>query len=292
MSKKHQMVNSVIVAIKNNKDGSYRTQADRRQALIQMAESLHGLGYKLDHLRFMKPKHIHALVQHWKSNGDTPGSMKNRMSHLRWLMRKFDGKIHMVPTNDALGIPKRQYVIHQDKSTLLTKADLNQIKDPLMRHSLKGQELFGLRVETSLKIQPFIADTGQYLFIKKGWAKGNREGMIPIRTEEQRAWLEEAKKLARYKENSLIPANTSYKTYRHRFNQACKRAGINNRHGLRHLYAQRRYKELTGWEPPVKGGLHPRQMNQEQKWQDHAARLQVSTELLHSRKDILRNYID
>jgi len=289
MSKKHQMVSSVIVAIKNNKDGSYRTQDDRRHALINIAETLHGLGYKLDHLRFMKPKHVHALVQVWKASGDSPGSMKNRMSHLRWLMRKFDGKIHMVPSNDVLDIPKRVYVSNRDKSVVLSEADVNQIKDPLMRHSLKGQELFGLRMEESVKLQPFIADAGQFLYVQK--TKGNRERTIPILTNEQREWLDEAKRLAEHKSNSLIPAGTQYKTYRSRFDKACTRAGIHSRHGLRHLYAQRRYQELTGWEAPVKGGLRLEEMTKEQKQIDRAVRLQVSMELGHSRRNILSVYI-
>lgn len=291
MSKKHQMINSVIVAIKNNRDGSYRTQADRRQALIQMAEDLYSLGYKLDHLRFMKPKHIQALVAHWQAKEDTPGCMKNRMSHLRWLMRKFEDKIHMVPSNDALGIPKRTYIAKTDQSITLTEADLNQIKDPLMRHSLKGQELFGLRVETSLKLKPFIADAGQYLYIQKGWAKGGRECMVPILTQEQRDWLDEAKRLVQHQQNSLIPPSVSYKTYRYRFNQACHRAGIQHRHGLRHLYAQKRYQALTGWAPPVKGGPKKQTMTTAQKSMDHATRLQVSFELGHSRSNILGQYI-
>ena len=289
MSKKHQMINSVITTIKNNKDGSYRTQDDRHHALIKVEKNLHELGYKLDHIRYMKPKHIHALVKHWKSNGDDPGSMKNRMSHLRWLMRKFDGKIHMVANNDELGIPKRTYVSNQDKSVQLTSAEIEQIKDPMMRHSLKGQALFGLRMEESIKLEPFIADAEQFLFVQK--TKGNRERMIPILTSEQRAWLEEAKQLAQHKSHSLIPADTSYKTYCSRFDKACTRAGINSRHGLRHYYAQRRYKELTGWESPVKGGPKATDMSLDQRRLDRAARLQVSLELGHSRRNIVGVYI-
>jgi site-specific recombinase XerD len=290
MSKKHKMISSVIITIKNNKDGSYRTQDDRRHSLINVAETLHALGYKLDHLRFMKPKHIYALIKQWRANGDTPGSMKNRMSHLRWLMRKFDGKIHMVPSNDELGIPKRTYVTGQDKSAILNESDLNKIKDPLMRHSLTGQALFGLRMEESIKLEPCIADAGTFLYIQK--SKGNRERTIPILTNEQREWLDEAKQLAGHKSNALIPFGTSYKTYRSRFDKACKRAGIDNRHGLRHRYAQLRYKKLTGWESPVKGGLTLKQMTKEQKWVDRAARLQISAELGHSRRNILKNYCD
>lgn len=64
-----------------------------------------------------------------------------------------------------------------------------------MQHSLKAQVLFGLRLEESLKIQPFIADAGQFFYIKGSWAKGGRERTIPILTQAQREWLDEAKQL-------------------------------------------------------------------------------------------------
>jgi site-specific recombinase XerD len=289
MSKKHKMISSVIMTIKHNRDGSYRTQDDRRHSLIQSATTLHQLGYKLDHLRFMKPKHIYALVQHWKAKGDSPGSMKNRMSHLRWLMGKFEGKRNMVPSNDALGIEKRVYISHQDRSVVLTDGDLSKINDPMMQHSLKGQALFGLRMEESIKIEPFIADAGKFLYIRK--SKGNRERFIPMLTKEQRDWLDEAKRLAQHKNNSLIPPNVSYKTYRARFDKACQRAGINHRHGLRHQYAQQRYQELTEWLPPAKGGPTQNQLTPEQKIIDRAVRLQVSLDLGHSRRNIVGIYI-
>ena len=289
MSLKHKMIHSVIVTIKNNKDGSYRTQADRRRSLINMAKSLHQLGYKLESLRSMKQRHIIALVRHWQQQNDSAGSIKNRMSHLRWLMAKFN-KANVVPNNDQLGIAKRVYISNCDKSRNLSESDLNTIHDPLMRHSLKAQKLFGLRLEESLKIQPYVADAGDSLYIKSSWAKGGRERRIPILTEAQRMWLEEAKQLVQYKSHSLIPADTTYKTYRKRFEQACSRAGVTHRHGLRHLYAQNRYLEWTGWSSPLKGGLTRKNLSEAQKSIDRSARLQISAELGHSRIDIVGIY--
>ncbi|MBX9705595.1 MAG: integrase domain-containing protein [Gammaproteobacteria bacterium] len=288
MSMKHKMRSSVIQTLKYNKEGSYRTQADRHHSLIAMIESLYGLGYKLDHVQFMKPKHLYALVNLWKADNISAGVIKNRMSHVRWLMSKFGGKINMVPSNDELGIAKRVYTTNQDKSRDLTEGDLSRIKDPLMRLSLEGQKLFGLRGEESLKIQPHIADKGNFLHLHK--TKGNRERLIPILSEEQRAWVDKAKQLVD-KSQSLIPAGTSYKTYKSRFDKACERADIRHRHGLRHAYAQQRYKELTGWDCPAKGGLTRAQMTYEQKQRDYAARLQVSHYLGHGRINITNSYL-
>ncbi|MBX9704850.1 MAG: integrase domain-containing protein [Gammaproteobacteria bacterium] len=288
MGKRHQLVSSVIMTIKHNKEGSYRTQDDRRDSLIDIANTVFKLGYQLDHMKFLKPKHIQALVNHWKAENITPGVMKNRMSHIRWLMRKFEGKINMVPSNDELGIPKRVYVTHKDKSVAVGNEDINLLNSPLMRLSVEGSALFGMRLEESLKVQPHLADTETHLHLTK--TKGKRERLVPILTPEQREWLDKAKQLVKGRQDSLIPTDVSYKTYRERFNKACDRAGISRKHGLRHAYAQRRYKELTGWDSPVKGGPTRAQMTAEQKQKDRAARLQLSLELGHSRINIVKIY--
>jgi hypothetical protein len=45
------------------------------------------------------------------------------------------------------------------------------------------------------------------------------------------------------------------------YDRETKAIGLKNLHGLRHAYAQTRYKELTGLEAPINGGLKKKQMN-------------------------------
>ena len=179
---------------------------------------------------------------------------------------------------------------NQDKSRNLTEQELDSIYEPFRKMSLEGQKLFGLRVEESLKIQPFVADKGDRLFLKGSWTKGGWERFVPILTAEQRKWVDEAKALVKYKDNSLIPQDKSYKTYRNTINKYFQRKNICKTHGLRHLYAQQRYEELTGWKCPAKGGLSRKQLLSEQRELDKTVRLQISTELGHSRIQILSIY--
>ena len=102
--------------------------------------------------------------------------------------------------------------------------------------------------------------------------------------------MDEAKALVKYKDNSLIPQDKSYKTYRNTINKYFQRKNICKTHGLRHLYAQQRYEELTGWKCPAKGGLSRKQLSFEQQRIDKAARLQLTSELGHSRVQILAVY--
>ena len=287
MSNRHQFISSVITIIKHNKDGSYRTQNDRADYLISMAKQLYQQGYQLEHIRQLKLKHIWYLIDNWKTNKIGAATMKNRMSHIRWLMRKL-GKVNSVPTNDKLGIPKRQYVTNVDKSRELTVGDLNQIKSERTKLILQSQALFGLRLEESLKLQPFICELGDQLHVFK--TKGGRERYVPIRTQEQREWLIAAKALVKNQEASLIPPDTSYSTYRHRVEKRFQRAGIHKVHGHRHLYVHKRFEELTGYPCPAKGGPKVNELTKEQLMLDKKVRLQLSYELGHSRRYISSIY--
>ena len=150
-----------------------------------------------------------------------------------------------------------------------------------MRLILRGQQLFGLRVEESLKIQPHLADAGQYLHVIK--TKGGRERVVPILTDEQHQWIEQCKAIASYKHSSMIPEGVSYKTYRKRFNKCCEKASINKLHGLRHHYAQQRFATIAGFPCAVKNGPTRSAMRMEQRRMNKIARLIVSQELGHSR---------
>ena len=68
-------------------------------------------------------------------------------------------------------------------------------------------------------------------------------------------------------------------------------------HGLRHRYAQSRYKTLTavhthtpGWECPRRGGKQYDEMTEEEKKIDKKVRQAISFELGHKRLEILKIY--
>ena len=69
------------------------------------------------------------------------------------------------------------------------------------------------------------------------------------------------------------------------------RAGLSKMHGLRHAYAHQRYDELTGWKSPAAGGPSSKSLTREQRDQDHHARLTISRELGHERKEIVSVYL-
>jgi site-specific recombinase XerC len=287
MSVKHDLERSIFQVLKHNKDGSYATQSDRKYMLFQFAEDLVKLGYKLRDIRGLKEKHIQAVIAHWKDKKLSASTLKNRTSALRYLCTHIN-KTNIIPSNDKLNIEKRIYITRTNRA--LHNPNFSRISNPYIRISLELQRVFGLRREESLKIKPWQADKGMYIHLQSSWCKGGREREVPIHNEEQRYWLDQAKQLADHPNSSLIPHGKSYIQQRSVYDKQVIRAGLHNLHGLRHAYAQRRYKELTGWDAPINGGPSSKQLTNEQKQTDHDARMVLTFELGHSRIQIVSSY--
>ncbi len=272
-----------------NHDGSYTTRHARQAILTQIANQLHALGFRDMKATSLKTKHVMALVEHWKSQSLSAGTIKNRMTELRWWAEKVNKANVMARDNEHYGIARRQYVTNVNHGRTLTDGDLTKVTDSYTQLSLKLQAAFGLRREESIKLRPEWADGGDRLTLKASWTKGGREREIPIRNEQQRNALDEARQLAG--KGSLIPADKTYVQQLQRFRAQCQAAGIYHVHGHRHKYAQDRYRELTGWLCPAQGGPKSKQLTLEQKGLDRQARLTISEELGHSRERIVATYI-
>lgn len=274
---------------RRNHDGSYATQHAREAILTQIANQLHQLGFKDMKAASLKPKHVTALVEHWKAQSLSAGTIKNRMTELRWWAEKVNKMNVMARDNGHYGIARRSYVTNVSQARTLSDGDLGKVTDPYTRTSLKLQAAFGLRREESIKFRPEWADGGDRLTLKASWTKGGRAREIPIRNEQQRTVLDEARQLAG--KGSLIPAGKSYVQQLQRFKAQCQAAGIYHVHGHRHHYAQTRYRELTGWLCPALGGPKSRELTLEQKGLDRRVRLVISEELGHGRERIVATYI-
>ncbi len=274
---------------RRNHDGSYATQRDRERVLDLVASQLHELGYRHMTAASIKPKHVEGLVERWNAEGLAVGTIKNRMAELRWWAEKIGKQNVMARDNDHYGIGNRTYVTNVSKARELSGSDLSRITDPYTRMSLRLQAAFGLRRGESIKIRPEWADRGDKLALKDTWTKGGRPREIPIRNDEQRQVLDEAKALAG--RGSLIPAERSYVDQLRRFEHQCAAAGVHRIHGHRHQYAQTRYRELTGWAAPAAGGLRSKDLTPSQREADREARLTISQELGHEREQITAVYL-
>lgn len=271
-----------------NRNGSRQTQKDRHRMLQAMARDLKAAGFRLPSARSLKPKHVHSLVKTWQSQDLTPGVIKNRMSAVRWWARSVNKASVVERENDAYGIEQR-HAAEENKAQRLNLAKVARLPCQRMQLSVRMAAAFGLRVEEALKFTPRLADKGNFIALKPSWTKGGRYREIPVTTERQRALLDEVKAFAGG--DSLIPPNLTYIEHRKAFEYRTLKAGLTNLHGLRHNYAQWRYKQLAGFPCPKAGGKPRSALSAAERAIDEEARLTVSEELGHSRIDITKAYL-
>ncbi len=272
-----------------NRDGSYSTQANRARMLNQIANQLQDMGYRRMTTRSLKPKHVDALVERWLSEGMAAGTVKNRMNCLRWWATKVDRRNVVARSNDFYGIPDRQFVSNDSKAVVVDDDALSSVKDDHVRMSLELQRAFGLRREEAIKFMPGFADQGDHIRLKASWTKGGKARQVPILTQEQRTVLDRARRLVGT--GSLIPPQKNYIQQLRTYERHTTQAGLSKLHGLRHAYAQARYKELTGWACPVAGGPVSTSLSADQRKLDHQARLTISRNLGHVREQISAVYL-
>ena len=279
----------------HNRDGSFSTQADRKHILIQSAKQLKEGGFTQLKPDSLKPKHVTYLIERWQKEGLAAGTIKGRMSHIRWWAEKV-GKSAMIPksntgsnANMSLNLEKRSHIPTVSKGKELDLDKLDKIPSRHIQLSLRLQKEFGLRREECIKFKPSFAIRGDKLSLVASTTKGGRPRDIPILTDSQRALLVEVKALTG--NGSLIPAEKSFIQQLKIYENQTAQAGLDKNHGLRHRYAQDRYETLTGWKCPVEGGTPQKDLTPEQREVDKVIRLQISEELGHSRLQIVASYI-
>jgi len=254
-----------------------------------IANQLQQLGFRRMQPKSLKPKHVNALISLWKDQGIGVGTLKNRLSVLRWWAKKVGKPSLMAGDNGVYGIGRREYVAKVSKAQYLDKSKLSRISDPYILLSIRLQAEFGMRREEAIKFNPGYAIQDDHIRLKSSWTKGGRSRIVPIRTDEQRRLLDEIRALA--KGGALIRPDKNYVEQLHRYEQQVRHAGLSKLHGLRHAYAQRCYLQLTGWTAPAAGGPAAKSLNDDQRALDKGARMTISRELGHSREQISAVYL-
>ena len=284
------MANADLVKLAmRQRENSYSTQRARRAIVKMIARQLGDMGFMRLKAKNLKEKHALALIERWRGEGLSAGTMKNRMGVLRWMYEKVNKSWMLAERNADYGIENRRFKTNVNKARELTPESLAAVKSEHVRLSLELQRAFGLRREEAMKIQVAWADRGTYLKLKGSWTKGGRERTVPVRTRVQRELLERARTLSG--NGSLIPAAAKYVEHLKVYENQTAAAGLEKLHGLRHAYAQERYRELTGREAPAAGGPPSERLTAAEKEQDRAARMEISRELGHGREQITVVYL-
>ena len=93
------------------REGSHATQANRRSMLQLFSEQLAKNGYDIKTMspNDLKGRHVNKLLEQWRKDGVSTGTIKNRMTTLRWWAEKVNNS-GAVKDNDTYKIEKRVYV--------------------------------------------------------------------------------------------------------------------------------------------------------------------------------------
>lgn len=274
---------------------SFQTTSDYKRIVHHALKTLNGYGFKLHSITQLKQKHVDKLIDSWKQESLSVGTIKNRLSVLR-KVTEATGREQVIKSNLDYQVGSRQYVSTISKG--IYDIDLKLIPDPYLRASLLLQKEFGLRREEAIKFKPHQADKGNLLELQASWTKGGIPRSVPIISKSQRECLDQIKKIVK-KGQSLIPEGKTYKQQKNNYNYLTHKNGLRNLHGLRHAYAQQRYESLThqltnghGWKSPIQGGPKKTELNPFEKNIDNRARLMISQEMGHSRIAIVRSYLN
>ena len=104
----------------------------------------------------LKGRHIDVLLQRWKAESLSAGTLKNRLTHLRGWAEKV-GKAGILPTdNTRLDIPERHSVRKENKAKG-PGGGLDRISGAPVCRSLELQATFGLCREESIQFRPSLA---------------------------------------------------------------------------------------------------------------------------------------
>lgn len=250
----------------SNRALSIKTQERRTTALCKSFVELRKGGFALQSPWSLKAKHVEYLVRTWVAEGQSGGTIENKLTYLR-AIAKWMGKTNLVRTLENYVDRKehglvRSYVALEDKSWeahgVDAAAKIDEIAQtcPYTAVQLKLQAAFGLRIEESFMLRPVEAVRNpQTLAVTRG-TKGGRPREVPI--ERKTAILEEAARLSNGLTGSTVPADRTLKQWRDWYYYVLDKHGVTKNglgvtsHGLRHGYLQTLYEQEAGVPAPIK----------------------------------------
>lgn len=289
---------------KRKKPVSEATKSHRFNECRAMANDLHDLDFKIMLPTKIRQKHVKALTRYWEGRDDLqPASVIQKVSILRtflgWVGKS--GVINNLTPSDLFAEPekfKRSLVADRDKSWTPAgdpKDIIRQIieVEPAVGSQLMLSHLFGLRPKETWCFKPRrdYDDENQLLYVREG-SKGGRPRIVPVLTEEQRAFLKDVCNMAYSVNDSLIPKRYSLAAWKSHYYRVMRDNGISKKnglvpHGLRHGYAHNIYEQYAGHPAAVK---EPEKRDDFDKVQARIANLLVSEQLGHSRESITSAY--
>lgn len=245
---------------------SVKTQSFRLRTLCRSFVELRQIGFALQTPYALREKHIEGLVTLWHKEGQSPGTIENKLTYFR-AFTKWINKPTVVKTMAEYIDPdehnfRRSSVATKDKSWegkgIDAVAILEEIvkTEPVVAVQMKLQVAFGLRVEESFLLRPKDAVRKDGKLNVVHGTKGGRARVVPM--EFKMDVLLEAAQLSNRSTGSTIPDGYTKTQWRDHFYTVLKRHGVTKAglgvtcHGLRHQFLQQMFEKYAGVPAPIK----------------------------------------
>lgn len=291
----------IPAATGRKRTASRKTDKAYRDRMMAVVKKLREMNMRIQNLTDLTPKQIRKLFLQMETEGWSSSWMCNTNTTVRrfgiWI-----GKPDLCPRLPEMvknpwssqrrvsaAAPKSWGDVGVDKEMVLAQVEL---ECPVTALQLRLAAAFGVRVQEFVMFKPLQAEHDGRLYIREG-TKGGRPRSIPIETDEQRELLEQAKELADKHPKGLVVAKhglslkqalSYHYNLLHRLGVSKRQLGVTT-HGLRHGYACKVYKELTGQEAPVLGGAAV------EPALDQKVRLEIAERLGHGRASVTSAYL-
>lgn len=284
---------------------SIATMTDRWRAFSNYAQK--ELGIK--DMRRIETQHLQQYAANLRqqfSHGElSAATAQNYLSAVNRVMEiaRGDRAVRLDPVREA-GLPPRSGVCTESKAVSVEAHQrASEAVSSRVSALMSLQRELGLRFAESAKINAVgtlkQAEKNGAITVRDG-TKGGRARTVPITRSEQITALRAAADI-QGRDRSMIPAELRYTQFRNEAYKQIENTKVSF-HGNRHHYAQERYQTLVGAPCPVAAGVPHREQyahlskalsltTSAARELDHAARMQISTELGHGRIDVTNAYL-
>jgi len=220
------------LAADGKKSVSSETQRSRKVDMYQFFKILPKVGYKIQSVYSLKPKHINAVFAHLESQGAEISTLEGKVSSMRFLCNWIE-KGDMIDNCEFvkyLSKKKREASTNNMKSA---SQDLSDLRDKLPEIAKLDEVVaiwvelcieFGLTLKQSIGFRPHVNVAGISVWTR-GATKSEKPGLGLIKTDAQRKLIEKAKVLADNKFGLLGKIGNSYEQNRNRVNYVLKKCG-------------------------------------------------------------------
>jgi integrase len=257
-----------------------------RNLCASLAELYEG-GYRVHNLNKIGTKHIQFLLQTWIKKGQGRGTIENKLTYWRVMIRRTRGRkasdqiVPKLPSNIPELEPRRGAAI-KDKSFEANGVDVDQVIQTIRGICLRSAMMFeiansfGFRRNEALMLRPEVALDQlltQLVIIVEHGTKGGRKRTVTIDEIAKLDVLLRCIEMGVGPRGSMIPASyidsrgrthkvDIFENWLNHYIYVLRKAGVfKNKqrgglgvsmHGLRHQYLQNAYKKLTGHNAPIK----------------------------------------